>query len=737
MIAENYESQVPQDIAEGRNLQRNFESKVPIGKNANDFSSQQQDDIWLTVEQVRNLLNISSRAVRKAIQSAKIEGGKYEKLVAKKERGFYEILLSSLPIKIQTKYFREIIAKHTSKSDLNESANELKKKSKKQTSGIQTFSAYSFSEEDHEFYLNLIEVNRKKVDKYITIFKAVEEVGIKGSRKKIEAFFKNVWNKEHPELTCAYKTYNTNERAYRQHGIKGIAGDYGKCKGRTVVLDPWFADFTAAYLKAGAPTIKSCWIIAMGAAMKRKEITYAKEFPARSSFKNRLDREIPKQAQYFARHGEHFWNKKHGAYIPRDDSNLSCNEMWVGDHGQLDIMVEMPDGRIVRPWITVWADQKSGKWVTYDIHDDAPNSDHIFITTKRGIQKYGAPFHWYMDNGKDYRCYDLAGGRTFHKVSVDATKATSLISMLGTVAHYAIPRNAQAKFVERTFKEHRDWFDKHMPAYTGNNTVNRPESLNNDLKKGKLMKFDEFKDLCTTFIEEVLNVKIYESGKRAGYSPNMIWAEENPVKREVPEHILAFLCMRTSRAVSVQRNWITDPDLGLHYYGEWMVAWEGTKKKVHLRRDLEDYGTAWCFDAGSGEFLGKAELVSDVPTLAETKKDKKSLKEQSKRKAHVRKTVKDYSTADTTISPQDKTDNMATALRKIEEEAMLEKGIEQKEQPVVRLATDADRVLKDIKDKEDLKATGTEGVEALRETVPEKKKGLSTDDVLKLLLQRD
>jgi len=464
MFSENLGNQVPQSNTIYRNFLRNPENEVPMPETTNKYNNKQESEFWLSVEEVRNLLNISDRAVRKAIQSTGIKGGKYEKLVARKTNGSYEILLTSLSENIQQKYMKEIVSKYTSPSasDINNNEQDQGEHS------LSSANPFELTEEEKKLYLNLIETNRKKIDKYISLFRTVHELGIMGKRAKIETFLKEVWNKKHPKLSCAYKTYNTNLRLWQKHGIRGIAGNWGNNKGNSIVKERWFADFAEAYLKIGAPTIKSCWIIAMGAAMKRNEIESAKQFPSRDSFKKRVDKMIPSQAQYFARHGEHNWNKKHGAYIARDDSNLKCNEMWVGDHGQVDIMVEFEDGKPGRPWVTVWADQKSGKWLGYDIHEEAPNSDHIFISSKRGMKKYGVPGHWYMDNGKDYRCYDFAGGRTYHKVSVDTVKTTSLISMTGSIAHYAIPRNAQAKFVERTFREHRDWFDKHMPAYTGN-----------------------------------------------------------------------------------------------------------------------------------------------------------------------------------------------------------------------------------------------------------------------------
>ena len=111
-----------------------------------------------------------------------------------------------------------------------------------------------------------------------------------------------------------------------------------------------------------------------------------------------------------ARFGNAAWNKKYASYIPRDYSNLRAGSCWVSDHAQIDVAVNF-NGSVCFPWVTVFRDVKTSKWLGWFLHADAPNSDHIFQAFYYGVQHFGLPDDIYLDNGKDYRCKDFAGGR--------------------------------------------------------------------------------------------------------------------------------------------------------------------------------------------------------------------------------------------------------------------------------------------------------------------------------------
>ncbi len=71
--------------------------------------------------------------------------------------------------------------------------------------------------------------------------------------------------------------------------------------------------------------------------------------------------------------------KKEGSYIPRDYLKIKAGSCWVSDHAQIDVAVDF-NGTTYFPWVTVFRDVKTSKWLGWFLHLDAPNSDHIFQT---------------------------------------------------------------------------------------------------------------------------------------------------------------------------------------------------------------------------------------------------------------------------------------------------------------------------------------------------------------------
>ena len=112
------------------------------------------------------------------------------------------------------------------------------------------------------------------------------------------------------------------------------------------------------------------------------------------------------------------------------------------------------------PWVTVFRDAKTSKWLGWFLHADSPNSDHIFQAFYYGVLNFGIPEDVYLDNGKDYRCKDFAGGRT-RIIKVKHKKdGGSLIQNLGIHIHFALPYNAQTKPVERDFLKIKEFLSK-------------------------------------------------------------------------------------------------------------------------------------------------------------------------------------------------------------------------------------------------------------------------------------
>lgn len=489
-----------------------------------------------------------------------------------------------------------------------------------------------------EIYSRAPEFNRRKADKYLQILKA--SAGLKGA-----ALMEYIteWNLQNPEFKTSYPRIMDMRKVWREQGIAGLLGQYGKAAGDTVVKDHWFKLFTNLYLKEGAPSLRTCWMIVLGSVRENNPSLNVSDFPCAMSFSRRLKRDIPESSIYMARYGEEAWNRKYARYIERDYANVAPGECFVSDHAQVDVAVSLPNGRYCFPWVTVWRDFKTSKWLGWLIHPEPPNSDHIFQSFYYAVKEYGLPSYIYIDNGKDYRSRDFAGGRARScKLVMDKSKTTAMVGLLGITVIFAIPRNAQAKPVERDFLKNKELFSKHLTGYRGGNVVERPEALAREIKAGDIIPLHEFCAAMDGYIRDILNKMPSEGKVLMGRSPDAAWNDELTERRFVSEEALKLFCMRTSAPCAIGRNGIMDSALGVRYWAEWMSGMKGRDTKVYLRRDVNSYQEAWVFRAEDDEYLGRAAIAETVAAIAKTNVEKKQLRDAMARKKRDRKIAKAY-----------------------------------------------------------------------------------------------
>ena len=189
----------------------------------------------------------------------------------------------------------------------------------------------------------------------------------------------------------------------------------------------------------------------MGCYPSRWRYRFDEIFPSSETFLRSPRTAEGWKAIYLARYGDHAWNQKYGNFINRDYSAVKAGECWVSDHRQLDQIWRMPDGKLVRPWFTCWICFKTQKVLSWSLHADAPRADHVIDTFVSGVERWGVPSSIYIDNGKDYRCLDFAGGRRMIKVVVDERKTRSFADYTWSYHALCYPYNAQTKPIERLF----------------------------------------------------------------------------------------------------------------------------------------------------------------------------------------------------------------------------------------------------------------------------------------------
>lgn len=471
--------------------------------------------------------------------------------------------------------------------------------------------------------------NRRKFDKYAAMLHELEPYSGQELKNKIIK-----WNQAHPSRKTSYPSIMRARKAAKEKGGAALIGSWGKRKGQSIVDPAHLERFKEEYAVEGGGSASSCWRTVVGAVCKDGDIS---SFPTAETFLRALRNQMGESALYLARHGFNQWNRKYASYVERDYSDLSAGQCWVSDHAQIDVMVKDPaTGGAVCGWLTSFMDMKTGKVLGAFYHIEAPNSDHIFQAFYETAKRYGLPEYVYIDQGKDYRSKDFAGGR--HKVIVDEKRATTMLSALGVKVIFSLPYNAQAKTIERMHLKIKEGFSKHLPGYRGGNVVERPQKLAAEIKAGNILDFAEFKAFFYDYMENVLN-KLPSKGKiLQGRSADDQWNIENPPKRTVSKDALRLFCMRTSRPLTIRRNGVIDAELNVTYWAEWMISAKG--RKVYLRRPVEDFNECWVFAAETDTYLGNATIRGLVPAIATDEIGRQQLKEAMAAKRRELKSLK-------------------------------------------------------------------------------------------------
>lgn len=529
---------------------------------------------------------------------------------------------------------------------------------------------------------------RKKADRDLFLYKKFGS--LKGQALK-EAIAQH--NERHPDLKTSYPSVMRIRKTIEEEGRSGLLAQYGKAAGKTAVRDEWFEHFKKVYLKEGAPSAKSCWISTLGFAR-----VSAMGFPSPKAFLRRLEKEIPKRAIYQARYGKQKYNARYGRYLDRDYSGLRPGECIVSDHAQVDVAVRLPNGKACFPWVTAWRDFKSGKWLGWHHHSEPPNSDHIFQSFYYAVKGHGLPTDIYIDNGKDYRVRDFAGGRCFHKVDVDEVRTTAMLSLLEITPHFSIPYNPQSKTIERDFLKNKEWFSKHCPGYRGGHVKERPEALKKEIKEGRILPWNEYEKLLDGFIIDVLNRTPSNGKVLQGRCPDEVWERERiEMRRPRSKDSLRLFCMRTSKPLTVGRNGVRDSELGVTYWSEEMSGIKG--RKVYLRRDPKDYGEAWVFGLDDA-FLCMAHIADRPAALARTPEEKAGLKAHMAAKRQEEKIIKAYCEIKDRPSPAEALEYLKAGVAALNESRGYRPGKE--DVSIIRLGdTKMDRALRKRKEMEE------------------------------------
>ena len=172
--------------------------------------------------------------------------------------------------------------------------------------------------------------------------------------------------------------------------------------------------------------------------------------PSYATF-NRWAHECPVPLATLARDGEKAFNDRCGLYVNRFYDDMASNDYWIADGHTIDVITQTAEGADSRRRLTLSAfiDARSGIYVGWVVTDH-PSSDATLLALRKAIRRYGIPRNIYVDNGREYLNIDIGGtGHRTRKRKVEVKLPTPILTRLGIQMTNALPRNAQARIIER------------------------------------------------------------------------------------------------------------------------------------------------------------------------------------------------------------------------------------------------------------------------------------------------
>ncbi len=530
---------------------------------------------WITVREAANLQDVSESAIWKAVSQNRIE---YRYVIGVGRSGKQlRIALESLSETAQQRYRGET------------------------------------ETQDQAGYLSITATQREKATfKHCRVleYKAFKESYPKAD--KMRAFLEQ-WNEQHPESPLTERQLNHWERKYDREGFDGLIdrrGGYNK--GKSAIPEDIWNVFLKLWLIENCTKVKNCYEMT-------QEYFEGRELPHISAFKRRLEN-VPEPVKTRYRDGRKAAEDKCLPYIPTDYSGMHSNQEWIADHHVFDVLVVDETGEVFRPWLSGWEDRMSRRVVGYVINKASPNADIVLDSFARACYQCGIPDSVLLDNGKDYKVYDLFN-RDF---------TLSLCNEMNIKVTHALPYNARAKPIERLFGTLEGKYCKHLPSYIGNDPKKRAEHMNKPNAKltDQAIPYQEFVDFVANMIVAYNNTP---HSSLDGKTPCEAYEQGFTVPMRVvrDKDVLAMFLMRTSKPVKVGRNGIRVPAIGYYFDDDKLFPYQG--EKVIARYNTDDVRKVYVFDA-SDNFICIASSVElsehgspvTIQTIRELQRKKKA-----------------------------------------------------------------------------------------------------------------
>ncbi len=558
------------------NLSANHNTTCALSNSHNNTNYIQDQCRYLSIEESANLLNVSKRAIQKAISTNKYT----TRTVTGRGGKRYEVALSSLPAEAQARYWRErqpqSAAEHIGRTDgkrLMQRLTDIDQLATQQEASMRKLHGL-----DNRAWkrlqaklaiIDLLQLSRLTIDEWITGWNTGDIEPDHPSREY------------HPELSRAsvfrWKKEVSSGNLYR------LAGEYGKRKGQTTLpgaVQQLIIGIIAQYPHASIPHILSIVRLRTG-----------DEYPE-TTVRRYVDNWKKSNAQALTAHSNpDKWKSEYMLAIGDSSADIvRLNQRWEIDGTPADVMLIGEDGKPTRHTLTGVIDIYSRR-IRMHVSPTA-RSVSVGLCLRRALLDLGVPESLKHDNGSDYVSDYTLG----------------VLRNLGIVSLVCHPFSPWEKpHIERAFRTFSHDLLELLPGFVGHNVAERSALESRKAFSDRLFKrghavdipltADEFQEFCNRWCTDVYEHREHGSLGTSPYLQAAAWTES--IRTISDERALDMLLVPLGGYRRVTKSGIRID--GRKYASPEMGAWVG--RDVMVRLDGRDAGMIYCYSPSGDKFL--------------------------------------------------------------------------------------------------------------------------------------
>jgi hypothetical protein len=200
--------------------------------------------------------------------------------------------------------------------------------------------------------------------------------------------------------------------------------------------------------------------------------------PSYKTFLRRI-KDLPENLRILGREGVTALKQKL-PHLWRDYTTLKFHQLWESDGRKADVFCRWPDGTIGRPFVVVWREVRTRVVLSARIYSFA-NGEVVMESFESALRRANTiPTDTVIDNGREFANKPFTGGqKNRYRFVVKENEPMGALTRLGVKVHWTTPYHGASKPIESFWGKLAKTVDYLFPkAYTGRNTVERPENCN-------------------------------------------------------------------------------------------------------------------------------------------------------------------------------------------------------------------------------------------------------------------